>query len=98
MSPASGIVARLRARGAVLTCLPGGRLAVDGPPEVLTDADRAELRAHKADVLELLAREAGRQELAPRVARIWSERLADWIISCFSSGDTMTAGAAMPSW
>lgn len=76
------LLAGLRGRGVVFNVLDGGRLAVDAPRGVLTDADRAELRAHKADVLELLAREAGRQELAPRVARMWSERLADWIVVC----------------
>jgi TubC N-terminal docking domain len=50
---AARLVARLRAADVRLAVV-GGRLRVDAPRGVLTDADREALRAHKAEILALL--------------------------------------------
>jgi hypothetical protein len=44
----------LRHRGVQLAPAAGDRLSVEAPSGVLTDADRAALRQHKAELLELL--------------------------------------------
>ncbi|WP_338413279.1 hypothetical protein [uncultured Sphaerotilus sp.] len=53
---AADILGRLRDRGLTLAPLPDGRILAS-PSDKLTDADRAQIRAHKRELLDLLQRQ-----------------------------------------
>ena len=75
MTPAL-LLSSLRASGVVLTAK-GGKLAYDAPSGVLTAALLAELRAHKAELLALLAANDADPMPSPESVQEWfMERLA----------------------
>ncbi len=68
---AATLLSSLRDRGVILSAV-GSKLTFDAPVGQLTDADRATLRAHKAELLALLASSGATQEAVP--ATIKQER------------------------
>lgn len=63
---AADILSHLRERGVTLAPLPDGNILVK-PGGVLTDTERAEIRAHKPELIDLL-RQAGHAPPAPAPA------------------------------